>query len=516
MKEDRAKPFSKASLFLWAVLFAVSSCSAQSSNVAPSPLTHAQARVLVQSLTTAQTQNSGSNPLTAAQGQIFASLLSFDGKDGAQSWYESLTQGTNKNFYGTTAYGGANVYGTVFTITPEGALTTLYSFCARSGCADGEGPFGGLVEATDGNFYGTTEGGGVNDSCINGCGTIFKISSGGVLTTLYNFGSTDGANPNAGLVQATNGAFYGTTIEGGASNVGTIFKITSGGTLTTLHSFDYSDGEFPYAGLVQATNGNFYGTTGFGGANGYGTVFTITPEGALTTLYSFCARSGCADGEAPFGRLVQATDGSFYGTTNSGGANNSCVEGCGTIFKISSGGVLTTLYNFGSTDGAYPNAGLVQGTNGAFYGTTTEGGASNVGTIFKITSGSTLTTLHSFDSIDGANPYAGLLQATNGTFYGPTVGGGTSGFGTVFSLSVGLGPFVESLPTSGKVGAIVRILGNNLKGSTSVTFNGTAAAFVVRSATLITAAVPSGATSGTVRVTTPGGTLVSQVAFRVR
>ena len=179
--------------------------------------------------------------------------------------------------YGTTEYGGANRYGTVFKITPSGALTKLYSFCSQSGCADGANPFGPLVQATDGNLYGTTQIGGANTSGCGGqgCGTVFKITPSGTLTTLYSFcsqsGCPDGANPYSRLVQATDGNFYGTTVSGGAftycgfaGGCGTVFKITPSGSLTTLHSFDGGDGAGPL-GLVQATGGNFYGTTSSGG-----------------------------------------------------------------------------------------------------------------------------------------------------------------------------------------------------------------------------------------------------------
>src|ERR1017187_115337 len=287
---------------------------------------------------------------------------------------------------------------------PAQTLTTLYSFCSQSGCTDGDGPYAGLVQATNGDLYGTTQGGGIKG---NG-GTVFRITPGGTLATLYRFcaqaNCTDGTVPQAGLVQAANGDFYGTTSFGGANEHGTIFKITQGGTLTTLYSFcsqtKCTDGADPQAGLVQAANGDLYGTTNTAGANGgydYGTVFKITPGGTLTTLYSFCSQSGCTDGSTPLAGLVQATDGDFYGATYEGGASND-----GTIFKITPGGTLTTLYSFyslsGCTDGAYPPAGLVQAANGDLYGTTYGGGANGGDrTVFKITPGGTLPTLHSFN-----------------------------------------------------------------------------------------------------------------------
>jgi len=437
--------------------------------------------------------------------QTFTTLVTL----GGSASYGSLVLGADGNFYGTTSSGGANGGGTVFKITTEGVLTTLYSFCAQTNCTDGSGPLAGLAPGTDGNFYGVTYGGGNNNSdlCEGGCGTLFKITPAGALTTLHIFclgNCSDGWWPYGGLVLGTDGNLYGTTELGGDNDGGTVFKITPGGALTTLCSLG-DVGSDPQAALIQGTDGNFYGTTWGGAGTGYGTVFACTPAGTLTTLHVFES----SDGYNPFGSLLQGADGNFYGTTQYGGAN-----GYGTVFKMTSGGTLTTLYNFcaqggaACTDGASPLAGLVQSTDGNFYGTASAGGAFGVGTVFEITPAGTLTTLHSFDYFDGVSPEAGLVQGTDGTFFG------TAG-GTVFSLSVGLGAFVETVPTSGATGATVVILGNNLTGTTSVTFNGTAATFTVVSSTEITATVPVGATTGRVQVTTPSGTLNSNVPFQV-
>jgi uncharacterized repeat protein (TIGR03803 family) len=439
--------------------------------------------------------------------QTFTSLFSFNGSNGSAPLYMALVQGTDGNFYGTTSAGGIYGYGAVFKITPGGKVTVLHSFDGT----DGEYPDGGLIQGTDGNFYGTTVNGGTS-----GYGTIFKMTLAGTLTTLHGFAGypSDGGWPYDVLVQGTDGNFYGTTNIGGAKNNGTVFKITAGGTLTTLYSFSFTGGggDGPTGGLVQGTDGNFYGTTMSGGTIGVGTVFKMTPAGTLTTLHSFDG----TDGAYPFAGLIQATDGNFYGTTFQGGTHSGVTIG-GTVFKITSAGTLTTLHSFcsqtGCTDGSYPYARLVQGTDANFYGTTAEGGTD--GTVFKITPGGILTTLHRFDFTDGAGPLGGLLQATNGDFYGTTPTGGAQGDGTVFSLSVGLGPFVETRPTSGKVGAAVKILGNNLTGATSVTFNGRLAVFTVVSSTEIKTSVPIGATTGKVKVTTPKGMLTSNVKFRV-
>jgi uncharacterized repeat protein (TIGR03803 family) len=474
---------------------------------------------------------------TAAPAQTFTTLHSFDLTDGAGP-EATLLQATDGNLYGTTDSGGGPGIcdigcGTVFKITPSGTLTKIYSFCTQMFCPDGADPEAGLVQANNGNFYGTTYGGGANDE-----GTVFKITPAGTLTTLHSFGSTDGAYPYAALIQATDGSFYGTTPGGGVagacpSGCGTIFKMTPGGTLTTLYSFcsqsGCTDGGGP-SPLVQATDGDLYGTTSYGGTStactvGCGTIFKITPTGTLTTLHSFNGTDGSSLGTA----LIQATDGSLYGTTESGGASDSCsiggLIGCGTVFKITPSGTLTTLYSFcsqsGCADGEFPAAGLVQATDGNLYGTTSFGGViSPYGTIFKITTSGTLTTLHSFCSqsgcADGEYSYTALTQDTNGKLYGTTPNGGVNGEGTVFSLSVGLGPFVKTQTTGGKVGGAVKILGTNLTGATSVTFNGTPALFKVMSTSGIVATVPAGATTGVVQVVTPSGTLSSNVPFRVR
>lgn len=443
----------------------------------------------------------------ALPAQTFTSLVSFNGDNGAYAESMSLVQGVDGNLYGTSPYGGANSGGTVFKMTPSGTLTVLYNFCALAECADGKTPLAGLVLAANGSFYGTTSSGG-----LNGNGTVFSITSGGTETTLHSFDLTDGGYPTSALIQGTNGYFYGTTGEGGTNNYGTVFNITSAGIVSTLHSFDRTDGAYPYSALVQATNGTFYGTTSDFGANGDGTVFSITSGGTLTTLHNFDG----TDGADPYAPLIQAANGTLYGTTTEGGAN-----GYGTIFSMTLGGTLATVHSFDSTDGSYPYSALFQASNGTFYGTTSAGGTANCnlgqpcGTVFSVTSGGTVTTLHSFDETDGEKPEAGLVQATNGTFYGVTYEGGVSNYGTIFSLAEGLHSFVETLPTSGAIGAHVKILGTNLTGATSVTFNGKAATFTVASKSEITTTVPTGATTGTVKVVTPNGSLTSIQKFRV-
>jgi uncharacterized repeat protein (TIGR03803 family) len=364
-------------------------------------------------------------------------LYSFTGGNNDGYGPNGLVQGSTGNFYGTTVAGGAytgqdgDTLGTVFQISPNGVLTNLYSF---TGGSDGGWPYAGLVQGTDGNFYGTTTG----YETDSGMGAVFKINSNGALTILYSFtGGIDGANPSAALVQGSDGYFYGTTYNGGTNDVkyggdGTVFKISPNGALTNLYSFGWNDGANPEAALVQGSDGYFYGTTSYGGTSGgYGTVFRINPNGALTSLYSF---TGTNDGEYPNG-LVQGSDGYFYGTTQWGGTGG----GNGTVFRISTNGLLTILYLFtGGNDGANPSAALVEGTDGYFYGATEGGGTNYSGTVFKISPNGALTSLYSFTGgNDGATPLAGLVQGSDGSFYGTTSHGGQGDdAGTVFRLTI--------------------------------------------------------------------------------
>ncbi len=449
--------------------------------------------------------------------QTFSVLVNFHVSDGANPT-AGLVQGLDGNLYGTTTYGGTGA-GTVFRMSTAGELTTIYSFCERSKCPDGEGPNSNLLLATDGNFYGVTQGGGAYNA-----GTVFRITSAGVLTTLHSFDTTDGIGPLGGLVEGLDGNLYGTTYQGGANGLGTVFKITPAGALTTLHSFAGTDGTEPVGTLVQGLDGEFYGVTYSGGTYLYGTIFKITSTGTLTTLHNFADDT---DGYYPDAGLALGNDGNFYGTTLVPGAGAAPTSGpnaaYGTVFKITPGGSLTTLHSFDFSDGANPSAALIQATDGHFYGTTALGGTTDNGTLFRMTTGGSLTVLESFYPKDGTIPSASLVQATNGAFYGTAYQGGADhtcntsdgGCGTVFTLSVGLGAFVETLPTSGKIGLPVKILGTDLTGTTSVTFNGVPATFTVLSATEITTAVPSGATTGPVQVTTASGTLSSNVRFRV-
>jgi uncharacterized repeat protein (TIGR03803 family) len=387
--------------------------------------------------------------------------------------------------------------------------------------SDGYVPYSGLTLGTDGNFYGTT-----NEFGTGGYGTVFKLTPGGSLTTLYSFtNGSDGAVPYSPPIQGTDGNFYGTTSGDMQTTLGTIYKITPPGTFTTLYQFDATHGDIPRGPLVQGTDGNFYGTTEYGGTNagGYGVIFRITPQGKLTVLYNF----DNVHGAYPFAPLVQGSDGNFYGTAVGGGTNSQ-----GTVFKMTPAGKLTVLHNMTyATDGANPWSGLVQATDGNLYGANANGGAvstncpAGCGTVFKITSNGNFSKLHDFDLTTGQNPYTILYQHTNGILYGTTASGGTGSgdpacgegnCGVLYSENIGAPPFVNMVTTSGKVGAKVGIRGQGFSKSSVVTFGSVVATSVIQSGTTyLTATVPSGATTGSVTVTTTSGTLTSNRTFRV-
>jgi uncharacterized repeat protein (TIGR03803 family) len=479
-----------------------------------------------------------------AHGQTFSIIADFNITDGSLP-IGPLAQGPDGNFYGTTNGGGGGTQcsggcGTIFRVTPAGTVTTLYSFCAVYQCADGSGPYSGLVLANDGNFYGTTFQGGPSGACAYpGCGTIFKITPQGVFTTLYAFCSqvhcSDGADPydRSGLVQGADGNLYGTTYAGGAncySGCGTIFKISLAGQLTTLYSFcpvaDCADGYFPSSGVVQGPNGDFYGTAFEGGVGNGGTFYKITSQGTFTTLHTFCHYGACPLGGGPEGALVMGVNGSYYGIADFGGS-----YGGGAVIELSLSGGERPLYNFcartNCADGLYPSSGLTLASDGNFYGTTSWGGVFGCydfygcGTLFRITPTGQFATLYSFcdQSGCGYEPES-MMQATNGNFYGTTYYGGIDGCqnencGTVFELNAGLSRFIAAAPGSGKEGMGIILLGTNLTGAEEVSFNGTPAAFRVVSGSEIKTAVPIGATTGDIEITTTNGILRTNVPFHI-
>jgi len=369
-----------------------------------------------------------------------------------------LIQGSDGYFYGTTSNGGSANNGTVFKMTPTGAVTILHSFSDGSVANDGISPQAALIQGSDGNFYGTTVIGGSADN-----GTVFKMTPAGAVTILHSFGDgsvpNDGANPDAALIQGADGNFYGTTEIGGAADSGAVFTMTSAGAVTILHSFDDgsvpNDGVNPSAALIQGSDGNFYSATYSGGSTFKGTVFKMTPAGAVTILHSFGDGSVPNDGEHPDWGIILGLDGNFYGTTYAGGSAEN-----GTAFKMTPAGVVTILHSFndGSTvnDGVSPAGGVIEGLDGNFYGTTQNGGSANLGVVFEMTPAGVVTILHSFSDgstfNDGLQPTAGLVQGSDGNLYGTTSSDGFNGTGTVFVESSPATHFSVSAPANTTAG----------------------------------------------------------------
>jgi uncharacterized repeat protein (TIGR03803 family) len=380
--------------------------------------------------------------------------FNFSGTDGSLP-IAGVILGGDGNFYGTTKLGGpggTQGSGTVFKITPAGVLTTLTSFTGDTAGSKGTALFGELEPDGNGGFLGVTNSGGAF-----GVGTVFRVTPAGAITTLVEFtgktGAAKGTNPQAGLVKHTDGNFYGVTRLGGSTDNGTIFKLTPAGVFTTLVEFTGNTGAkkgiTPGASLRSGADGNLYGTTEKGGAGGYGTVFRMTPAGVLTTLVEFTGVSGAALGNGPTGALVIGADGSFYGTTALGGdpalddlGQPQIPNGSGTVFSLTTSGTFTSLVKFtakaGSRPGAVPLAGLMRASDGSLYGTTSQGGANSVGTIFKLTQAGVFSTVFEFKTtgaVTGLNPGGKLTEAADGNFYSTTLKGGATGDGTIFRMT---------------------------------------------------------------------------------
>jgi uncharacterized repeat protein (TIGR03803 family) len=455
-------------------------------------------------------------------------LHTFDGTDGS-AVIGGLTLGLDGNFYGAAAAGGGNGYGTVFKVTPEGNLTTLYSFTNGK---DGGAPLSPPILGRDGNFYGTTYGANGNN------GSVYEITPSGVFSIVHSFDGVHGANPEGPLVQATDGSFYGTTNAGGANGLGTIFKITPiAHVFTVLYNFDGTHGANPVVGLIQADDGNLYGITPAGGSV-HGILFKITLGGVLTVLHDF---TGGSDGENPIGGLTQATDGNIYGTDDIG----PLAFAGGVIFSFSPcSGKFTVLHQFDFTHGGSAQTTLLQHTNGVLYSDTAVGGSADRGVFYSFDVG--LSPFVTF--LPASLPVGGVAQilgqgftdatavSFNGTPAAFTVesdtymtakvpAGATTGHITVTEPSGTLKsnvvfrvlPQIFSFsPTSGPVGTKVVITGESFTGATIVELACKfRMSFTVDSDTQITAIVPPDATTGELMVFTPGGHVETTAKFTV-
>lgn len=366
-----------------------------------------------------------SAPLASAQTAELTKLVDFGPTTGANP-KGSLVKGSDGAFYGVAQYGGADGVGTAFKMTAGGVVTKLADFSSNT---TGSYPQGSLVLGSDGAFYGLAPYGGAN-----GAGTAFKLTPAGVLTKLADFNySTTGYYPKGSLVQGSDGAFYGLAESGGDYGFGTAFKVTAAGELTKLADFDYDvTGYGPQGSLVQGSDGAFYGVTPAGGAYGYGTAFKLTAAGQLTALADFDYSN---TGYGPKGSLVRGSDGAFYGLASGGGSH-----GYGTAFRLTTEGDLTNLASLTYSDGYEPQGDLVVGSDGNFYGLAKSGGDHSYGTAFKLTPAGEVTKLADFDYSNniGYSPTGSLIQGSDGAFFGLTSEGGANGNGTAFTIDAGL------------------------------------------------------------------------------
>ena len=502
--------------------------------------------------------------------QTYEDLYEFNGTAGGccPQYPAILAQGRDGNIYGTTATGGANKVGIVFRITPTGGFSVIHNFDTTHGNT----PVGGLVLGLDGNFYGTTEFGGAHSY-----GNIFKITPAGVLTVIYDFtGNADGGFTVAPLIVATDGnfygtsypgvafklsplgvfkaigkiptvsyapllqaydgAFYGVTQFGGTYSAGTIYKIV-GTKVTTLHNFDGPHGAYPIGGLVQAADGNLYGTTTSGGSSNAGVIFRITTTGTLTVLVNLDSKDPIGGYQADAG-LVAGSDGNLYGATVWGGT-----DVYGTIFEMSTSGSYSVLHNFDAPHGAGAYSTPLQHTSGGIFGMTARGGAAGKGVVYSLDNGVAPFALLTI----GAGTVGGSVGILGSGFSGTTsvmfngtpasftvlhdtyltakVPAGETGFvrittssGTLLSSKIfKVTPKITSFtPSSGPAGTTVAVTGSGLIQAEKITVGGVqVGSFTVNSDTRVTFRVPSGAKTGKIVITTPGGKATSSQAFTV-
>jgi uncharacterized repeat protein (TIGR03803 family) len=390
-------------------------------------------------------------------------LYGFPGHgSGVHPFYADVALDNKGNFYGTTINTSANVgYGTVFKVDSSGHETVLHTF---TGGSDGAYPEGGVVVDPEGSLYGTTRAGGnLSRHCVTqeglGCGVVFKVGATGKETVLHTFtGGPDGSEPSfTNMVFDARGNLYGTALYGGYKSgfcgdpmwedgCGLIFKVSTTGRYSVLHTFKGKDGANPSGTLMLDAKGNLYGTAQSGGdlsscGGGCGVVFKIDKRGKETILYTFHGQ----DGSLPWGNVILDLSGNLYGTTWGGGSSGGGCGGygCGVVFKLSTTGKYTVLYNFQGTDGQQPQGNFVMDAEGNLYGATIGGGTYGAGTAFKVSSKGNVTILYTFTGgADGANPTAGLIfDAKQKKLYGTTEWGGDLnctpskfGCGTVFQL----------------------------------------------------------------------------------
>lgn len=375
---------------------------------------------------------------TNSSAQIVSKFFDFNGTSLCHP-IGPLIQGDDGNLYGVSEYCGSFNPATVFKITPQHELILLYAFCTFDPCSSGSMPRSGLALGSDGNFYGTTQQGGSYTNCEWGCGTVFRITPSGVLTTLHRFDQTDGASPQEVLVEANDGNFYGTTQLGGLNDNGTVYRVSRVGDFSSVHSFNGGDGSHPTR-LTSANDGNIYGTATNGGGAQCGALFKLTLDGIFTTVHSF-EREQCN----PYA-VVTGGDSQLYGTTYS------------SIFRATMQGEITTLRELSSNDGKDSSSALLYAADSYFYGTTLREVSANEGTLFRISSEGAFSTLHNFCSeehcADGKGATGDLITGVDGKLYGTTLYGGSGGTnwnGIIYAIKVPDWVLTVTRPSGGEV-----------------------------------------------------------------
>jgi len=456
--------------------------------------------------------------------------------DGCSPYYaDLLAQGQDGLVYGTMPMGvGGTAYGSLFAY-PAGGPVTIYGL---KNPGEPDAPYSGLTLGIDGNLYGASVHGGVNNGSGSTYGMIFKIAD-RVITPIHYFaGGNKGSYPYAPPIQGPDGNLYGVTSDGEGS--GKVYQVVlATGKLGWIHPLPSGS----RAPLILANDGNFYGTVPYGGFtikgvppenNDGGAVFRVTPSGVLTGVYNIYAESAHnndhGDGSQPWGPVMQGKDGALYGTASEGGAH----EG-GVIYRLTLDGAYTVLHNLQALDGTQPNGGLVQGSDGYLYGLASEGGPVvtpyvAAGTLFKIQSNG-----HNFERLfsfyrgtggrgPGSYPSSTPLLHTSGLIYGLTASGGkgitgSSTYGSyddggeLFRYKAGLKPFISIVGVrAANVGDHLELLGHGFKHATGVKFGSISVPWnsqsvTVWSDTYMTVTVPAGATVGPVTVIEPGGDL---------
>jgi uncharacterized repeat protein (TIGR03803 family) len=375
---------------------------------------------------------STSQPARADDDQKYRPVYSFDQVHGSVPEAELFkSKWSHRNLWGTTRFGGVGNTGTLFRFNPEERKLDVVHTFVQDG-SDGFWPGHDLKDTLDGNLVGVTSFGGTHYS-----GTVYIVSPKGEYRVAHSFegAPNDGSLPDFAPLAEPSGSFIGTTANGGENNQGAVYRMAADGTVTLLHSFSGPDGATPQFGMVKAPDNMYYGTTNWGGDNQAGTIFRISPDGAFESRVSF---SYTTTGQVPQ-RLELGRDGNLYGTNTWGGAG-----GGGTAFRMTRDGELTIIHNFApnSPEGDLPT-GLMQASDGNFYGTTTRTSSDQHGTLFRMTVDGDVTVLHNFGDAtkktpkEGRQPWAPPVELDIGVLFGSTTAGGIlgqTGFGTIYRM----------------------------------------------------------------------------------